>query len=119
MTLARQWEEEGLVTVHNLGRDGWVADLVPALREPSSPSRAPVVHLGVLGAQFLDGTREKDFERAALRAVVPEVREVFGEQTRHFAYEPVRADSGERRPWHLRLQRLHHRTPLRHVKPSS
>ncbi|GGR80637.1 hypothetical protein GCM10010269_19730 [Streptomyces humidus] len=99
LTLARQWEEEGLVTVHTLGRDGWVADLVPALRGPSSPSRAPAVHLGVLGAQFLDGTREKDFEGAALRAVEAAVREVFGEQTRHFSYEPVRMDSGELAGW--------------------
>ncbi|MFI1648265.1 hypothetical protein ACH4XT_15180 [Streptomyces avidinii] len=99
LSLARQWEEEGLVTVHTLGRHGWVADLVPALREPTSPSRAPVVHLDVLGAQFLDGTREKDFERAALRAVEGAVREVFGEQTRHFFYEPVRTDSGELAGW--------------------
>lgn len=99
LNLARQWEEEGLVTVHTLGRHGWVADLVPALRQPTSPRRAPAIHLGVLGAQFLDGTREKDFERAALRAVEGAVREVFGEQTRHFSYDPVRTDSGELAGW--------------------
>ncbi|MFE0777004.1 hypothetical protein [Streptomyces sp. NPDC058861] len=99
LTLARQWEEEGLVTIHTLGRQGWVADLVPALRQPASPSRAPEVRLGVLGEQYLHGTRESDFDRAALRAVKDAVCDVFGDQARHFTYAPVRTDLGELAGW--------------------
>ncbi|MFJ4003809.1 hypothetical protein ACIPWL_10170 [Streptomyces sp. NPDC090023] len=99
LQIARQWEEEGLLTVHSLGRHGWVADLVPALRRPPAPTIAPTVTLGVLGAHYLDGVRESDFDRAALRAVTGAVSDVFGDQARHFTYEPVRTASGELAGW--------------------
>ncbi|MFE7118815.1 hypothetical protein ACFU99_25690 [Streptomyces sp. NPDC057654] len=99
LTIARQWEEEGLLTVHTLGRQGWVAVLVPALCRPAEPSRAPRVRLGVLGAPFLRGAEQSDFEREALPAVEDAVREVFGEKAGYFSYEPVRTDSGELAGW--------------------
>ncbi|MFD4611398.1 hypothetical protein ACFWOT_25595 [Streptomyces sp. NPDC058440] len=119
LDIARQWEEEGLLTVYNLGRHGWVADLVPALRRPAEPSIAPAVQLGVLGAPFLDGTQQSDFERAARRAVVDAVREVFGDQARHFSYEPVRTASGELAGWTWKhLHRAHWVTVDSAVSPN-
>ncbi|MFI6688074.1 hypothetical protein [Streptomyces sp. NPDC050485] len=99
LAVARQWEEEGLVNVHLLGRQDWVAELVPAMRQPTSPHTAPTVRLGVLGAEFLEGTRESDFDRAALSAVTDAVRDVFGDEARHYTYEQVRTDAGELAGW--------------------
>ncbi|MFK0119253.1 hypothetical protein [Streptomyces sp. NPDC090994] len=119
LDLARQWEEEGLVTVHALGRGAWVADLVPALRQPAEPTRAPAVRLGVLGDQYLDRTRESDFDRAALDAVKPAVCDVFGDGARHFTYEPVRTDSGELAGWTWKhLHRAHWVTVDAEVSPN-
>ncbi|MGV2917277.1 hypothetical protein [Streptomyces alfalfae] len=42
------------------------------------------MRLGVLGDQYLDRTRESDFDRAALDAVKPAVCDVFGDGARHF-----------------------------------
>ncbi|MGY4963564.1 hypothetical protein [Streptomyces sp. 900105245] len=118
LNLARQWEEEGLVTVHMLGREGWVADLVPALRPPASPRWAPAVQLDALGAQFLDGARDSDVDRAALRAVEDTVRDVFGDRARHFTYEPVRTETGELAGWTWKyLHRAHWVTVDAEVSP--